>query len=185
MDKQPLVSIITPVYNSANYVKRTIGSVLNQTYKNFELLIIDDCSTDNTINIVNSYDDKRIKVIKSDRNYGAAHSRNVGICESAGDYIAFLDGDDCWISNKLEKQLNFMIDNNYHFSSTNYYLKYEDSGQFAYIYSAPKKITHSLFMRANWVGCLSVMVESSYIKGLQIPDNILKRNDYAMWLKIS
>lgn len=107
---EPLVSIITPVYNAQDYLEETILSVLNQTYYNWELLLIDDCSIDNSYKIIEKYlkKDRRIKYLKNDKNSGPAITRNKGIEEAKGEYIAFLDSDDLWYENKLEKQINFM-----------------------------------------------------------------------------
>ena len=110
MKDTPLVSIITPSYNSAKYIGETIESIQAQTYKNWELLITDDCSKDNTIEIVNNYiaNDPRIKIFKLEKNSGAGIARNKSIAEAQGRYIAFCDSDDRWYYNKLEKQISFM-----------------------------------------------------------------------------
>src|SRR5690554_7062338 len=116
------VSIIMPAFNAENYIARSIQSVLNQTYKDFELIIINDKSTDNTISIVNDFErkDQRIKVIDLKENQGVAQARNHGIKASTGRFIAFLDSDDLWHSDKLSKQIHFMLENNYAFSYTAY-----------------------------------------------------------------
>ena len=115
-----LVSIIMPSYNTELYIKKAILSVINQTYKNWELIIVDDCSSDNTDLIVKEIKDNRIKYFKNCKNSGAAISRNKALKQANGKWIAFLDSDDLWKPQKLEKQLEFMIKNNYHFSYTNY-----------------------------------------------------------------
>ena len=118
------ISIVMPSFNSSRFIHKSIESVISQTYKNWELLIVDDCSTDDTYDIAKEYErnDNRIKVFRNDTNRGAAFSRNIAIKNSSGDYIAFLDSDDKWHESKLEKQINFMLDNNYVFSYTNYSL---------------------------------------------------------------
>lgn len=180
------VSIITPMHNSAKFISETINSVLNQTHKNFELILIDDCSSDETIKAVNVFlNDKRIKLFKNEKNYGAAYSRNLGIREATGEYIAFLDGDDLWSPTKLESQLKFMNENNVDFSCTYYSLIDENGAKLDKYITAPKKITHKMLMKSCYMGCLTVMYKKSLYPNLQIPDSILKRNDYAMWLKIS
>ena len=110
-----LISIITPTYNCANFIGETIDSVLAQTYSNWEMIIVDDCSTDNTEEIVNNYSnsDKRIKYYKLDNNSGAAVSRTKAMELANGQYMAFLDSDDLWYPNKLEYQINYMKKNNY------------------------------------------------------------------------
>lgn len=180
------VSIITPMHNDANFISETINSVLNQTHTNFELLLIDDASSDNTIQIVQSFlNDKRIKLICNEKNHGAAFSRNLGLKEATGEYVAFLDGDDLWNSTKLEKQLAFMIQNNYLFSCTYYEIIDETSKFLGKYVTCPPKITHKMFMRSCYIGCLTAMYRREVYENLQIPDTILKRNDYALWLKIS
>ena len=108
-----LVSIITPMYNSEDFIEETIQSVIYQSYEKWEMLIIDDGSIDNSINIVKGYaeNDKRIKLIEKEKNQGAAIARNIGIKKSIGRYIAFLDSDDLWMSTKLEDQIIFMTNN--------------------------------------------------------------------------
>lgn len=111
-----LVSIIMPSYNTAKFISKTIESVLEQTYKNWELLIVDDCSTDNTDEIVSKYDDDRIIYLKNKKNSGAAVSRNKALKNAKGKWIAFLDSDDLWYPTKLEEQIKYMKKNKYSFS---------------------------------------------------------------------
>lgn len=116
-----LVSIIMPSYNTGRFISETIDSVLAQTYENWELIIVDDCSTDNTDEVVQKYlSDHRVKYLKNEKNSGAAASRNRALREAEGKWIAFLDSDDLWSPNKLDKQLAFMKDRNCCFSYTNY-----------------------------------------------------------------
>jgi len=116
-----LVSIIMPSYNTGRFIEETIESVLAQSYPVWELIIVDDCSTDNTDDVVNQFlADERIRYIKNDTNSGAAVSRNRALREAKGKWIAFLDSDDLWEPDKLQKQISFMRDNDYHFSYTNY-----------------------------------------------------------------
>lgn len=125
-----LVSIIMPTYNCAKFIEESIESVLSQTYKNWELIIVDDCSNDNTEDIVKRYceTDDRIKYLKLDVNSGAAIARNKGIEQARGKYIAFLDSDDLWMDGKLEKQISFMEENNYNFTCTDY-MQIDESGK--------------------------------------------------------
>ncbi len=178
----PLVSIIMPAYNSKDYISNSVKSVLMQTYRNFELLIIDDCSTDGTMKEIENLSDQRVKIIKNEKNMGAAFSRNTGIKYAKGKYIAFLDSDDQWSVTKLEKQVAFMRDNNYYFS----YTKYQENRLLKneiLIISGPKKITKYKLNKADWIGCLTAMYDVEHIGKISIP--LLKsRNDYAMWLKI-
>ena len=113
-----LVSIIMPSWNTGNFIAESIQSVINQTYKNWELIIVDDCSTDNTDEVVSFYKDQRIKYLKNEKNSGAAITRNKALREAQGEWIAFLDSDDLWAPEKLEHQINFMKNNGYNLSFT-------------------------------------------------------------------
>lgn len=178
-----LVSIITPSYNTAQYIGETIKSVLNQTYTNWEMIIVDDCSTDNTDEIVAQYTDKRIKYIKNEKNSGAAVSRNRALREAKGRWIAFLDSDDLWMPDKLSNQIRFMENNDYHFSYTNYSEIDTDDKHNGVVVTGPKKITKTGFFNYCWPGCLTVMYDKDVVGLIQIVD-IKKNNDYALWLKV-
>lgn len=180
-----LVSIITPSYNTANFIGKTIESVLEQTYQNWEMIIVDDCSQDNTDEVVQQYlVDERIRYIKNEVNSGAALSRNRALKEAKGRWIAFLDSDDLWSPNKLEKQVAFMAKNGYHFSYTNYEEIDSDGQPTGVNVTGPKSISKTGMFNYCWPGCLTVMYDADYIGLVQIKD-IKKNNDYAMWLKIS
>ena len=182
--EQGLVSIITPSYNTANFIGETIESVLNQTYANWEMIIVDDCSKDNTDEVVKPYlKDKRIKYLKNKKNSGAAISRNRALREAKGQYIAFLDSDDLWEKDKLKKQIKFMEDNNYYFTYTNYETIDEESNSLNKIVTGPKKITKTGMYNYCWPGCLTVMYDQERVGLIQIED-LPKNNDYAMWLKV-
>ncbi len=177
------VSIIMPSYNTGKFISETIQSVLGQTYTNWELIIIDDCSTDNTDQVISPYlVDKRIKYIKNECNSGAAVSRNRALREATGRWIAFLDSDDLWTSKKLEKQIQFMETSGYSFSYTNYEEIDEKSVSLGVTVTGPRKITKTGMYNYCWMGCLTVMYDSDVIGLIQIED-IKKNNDYAMWLK--
>ena len=179
-----LVSIIMPSYNTAGFIEETIKSVLDQTYTNWELIIVDDCSTDNTDKIVKKYlSDKRIKYLKNKKNSGAAFSRNYALREAKGKWIAFLDSDDLWNSNKLEKQIEFMKTNNYEFTYTNYKEINEKSESLNTIVTGPKKINKTGFYNYCYPGCLTIMYDAEKVGLIQI-ENLSKNNDYAMWLKV-
>lgn len=179
-----LVSIIMPSYNTANYIRASITSVQKQTYTNWELIIVDDGSTDNTDEVVAELlSDGRIRYLKNDRNSGAAVSRNRALREANGKWIAFLDSDDLWYPDKLEKQIDFMKKNNYHFSYTNYEEINMVGKKTGVRVTGPKKITKTGMFNYCWPGCLTVMYDSETIGLIQIAD-IKKNNDYAMWLKI-
>ena len=182
--KNDLVSIITPSYNTGRFIAETIESVLAQTYKNWEMLIVDDNSTDNTDEVVKKYlKNERIKYIKNSKNCGAAISRNKALKLAKGKWIAFLDSDDLWESDKLEKQINFMIRNNYHFSYTAYEEIDECSKPMGVLVKGPKRITQRIMYNYCYPGCLTVMYDRQKIGLVQI-ENLSKNNDYAMWLKV-
>lgn len=178
-----LVSIIMPSYNTGRFISETINSVLNQTYKNWELIIVDDCSNDDTDAVVAMYNDERIRYLKNEENSGAAISRNRALREAKGKWIAFLDSDDLWTSNKLEKQIEFMKKNDYKFSYTNYGEIDEESNLLGRTVTGPKRITKTGMYNYCWPGCLTVMYDAESIGLVQIED-IKKNNDYAMWLKV-
>lgn len=181
--KLGLVSIIMPSYNTAAYIKESIQSVLNQTYTNWELLIVDDCSTDSTDEVLETIKDSRIRYFKNDKNSGAAVSRNKALREARGQWIAFLDSDDLWMPEKLEKQIYFMETNSYAFSYTNYEEIDADGNKTGVKVSGPKKITKTGMFNYCWPGCLTVMYDAMKVGLIQIED-IKKNNDYAMWLKV-
>lgn len=180
-----LVSIITPMYNSENFIKNTIESVLNQTYKNWEMIIVDDCSKDNGIKIVEKYvnKDKRIKLYKNKINLGGAETRNIAIKEAKGKYIAFLDSDDIWKETKLEKQLNFMIKNNYDFTYTKYERVSEEGKKLNLLSKIPPKVGYTELLKRDSIGCLTAMYNCKNIGKVYIP-NIKIGQDYALWLEI-
>lgn len=185
--KNELVSIITPTYNSSKYVGESIKSVLNQTYQNWEMLITDDCSTDNTVDIIEYYQtkDNRIKLFKLEANSGAALARNNSIKNSKGVFLAFLDSDDIWSKNKLYSQLKFMgSEIDFSFTSYQYIDKFSiikdktvdtlNFGQFSYKDMLKKKAT---------LGCSTVILRKEKFDDLMIP-NIRTGQDYAFWLKL-
>jgi len=179
-----LVTIVMPSFNTSKYIAETLESVISQTYTDWELIIVDDCSTDNTDEIVRPYlNYSRIKFFKNKRNIGAAECRNRALREAKGKWIAFLDSDDLWLPEKLEKQISFMEKNDYHFSYTNYTEIDVDGEPNGITVTGPKKITKTGFFNYCWPGCLTVMYDAENVGLIQIAD-IKKNNDYAMWLKV-
>lgn len=181
-----LVSIITPAYNSEKFIADTIMSVLNQTYQNWEMIVVDDCSTDKTAEIVLSIqkEDNRIRYIKNGSNRGVAFSRNVALKSAKGKWIAFLDSDDVWHPEKLEKQIEFMNRNNYHFSYTNYCEIDEHSKEMGMLISGPKVIDKNKMTAYCWPGCLTVMYDAEYVGLMQTVD-IKINEEYALWIEIA
>ena len=176
-----LVSIIMPAYNSEKYIKDSIESVFKQTYSNWELIVVDDCSTDKTIEVIKSFNDSRIKLFVNETNSGAAISRNKALRGATGKWIAFLDSDDIWLPTKLEEQLQFMVRNNYSFTYTDYRIC-DDGRLTSTVITAPKKVSFKKLKKYCYFATLTVVYDVEKIGVIQI-GNIKKNNDYAMWLK--
>ena len=183
MKNSELVSIIMPSYNTGRFIKESIESVLAQTYSNWELIIVDDCSPDNTDDIVAPYlTDDRICYIKNEKNSGAAVSRNRALREAKGKWVAFLDSDDLWHPDKLEKQIAFMVENDYKFTYTDYRIQL--NGEWLpYVYTGPKVVNKRKMKDYCYFSTITVMYEREYVGLIQI-EPVRKNNDYAMWLKI-
>ena len=179
-----LVSIITPVYNAAAYITETIESVLAQTYTNWEMLIVNDCSKDSTVEIVQSYaaKDKRIKLINLKQNSGAAAARNTAIQNAKGRYIAFLDSDDLWKKEKLQKQIEFMQQNGYVFTFTSYEHFKEIKENIQNHVQIPKSLNYNQALKGNQIGCLTVMLDKKQIPNIHFTTQ--KHEDYILWLNI-
>lgn len=185
MLQENLVSIITPNYNCGRFIAQTIESVLAQTYSNWEMLIVDDCSTDNSVQVALSYaeKDQRIKVIRNEKNSGAAISRNKAIELAQGEFVAFLDSDDLWLPDKLEKQIAFMRQNNCDFSFTEYEHIDEENNSLHQIANVTKHLNYRKMMMHCWPGCLTVMYDQNVI-GKVYADDIKKNNDHALFLRV-
>ena len=179
-----LVSIITPSYNSAQFIAETIDAVLAQTYTNWELLITDDCSTDNTIEIVQSYiqKDSRIKLFQSEKNSGAGVARNNSIKEAKGRFIAFCDADDVWSSDKLEKQISFMIEKDVAFSYGNYDI-IDEVGKITGRRVLRDKVSYSDMLLNNYIGTLTAMYDTEKV-GKNYMESVRNRQDWVLWLAI-
>ena len=178
-----LVSVIMPSYNCGAFVAESIRSVLAQTYPYWELLFIDDGSTDDTSEIVGAFRDNRIRCFRNEKNDGAARSRNRALREAKGRWIAFLDADDLWEPNKLEKQIDFMKEAGCAFSYTCYQEIDEKAEPLGVEVSGPRHISKAGMYAYCWLGCLTVMYDAQKVGLIQILD-IQKNNDYAMWLRV-
>ncbi|SEL80566.1 glycosyltransferase family 2 protein [Parapedobacter koreensis] len=185
MSENKKVSIITPLFNGAQFVSETIASVLLQSYQNLELLIIDDGSTDSGPQIVEEYKkkDNRIKFIRNDHNLGPARTRNRGIEVATGRYIAFLDSDDIWLPNKLEVQLHFMEKNKTPFTFTHYEQLDEEGNFLKKMDYFPDKVDYRSTMMSNKIGCLTAMYDTVYFGKVYMAD-IRNRQDYTLWLQL-
>lgn len=180
-----LVSVIMPSYNCGQYVEEAIRCVLSQTYQKWEIVFVDDCSGDDTVAKVSAIceKDKRVRLFKNEYNLGAAMSRNYALRKARGRWIAFLDSDDLWEMEKLEKQVRFMEANGYSFSYTKYEEIGEDSKPLGIEVSGPRRVSKQGMFAYCWPGCLTVMYDATKVGLIQIED-IKKNNDYAMWLKV-
>ncbi len=184
MKDNGLVSVIMPSYNTAKYIGESIESVINQTYPNWELIIVDDCSTDDTEDVVRGYlTDSRIRFLKNEKNSGAAISRNYALREAKGKWIAFLDSDDVWLPEKLETQIAFMLENGYKFTCTDYRIRLNGTW-LPYVYTSPKVITRRKLFNYCYFSTITVMYDREFVGLVQIAD-LRKNNDYAMWFEIT
>lgn len=179
-----LVSIITPVYNCATFLREAIESVRAQSYSNWEMIIVDDASSDGSLACAEGFGDPRIRCLRNEVRSGAAVSRNRALREAQGRWVAFLDADDIWAPHKLEHQLAFMRNNGYAFSYTGRGFMAEDSTPINRYVTGPRRITKWGMFCFCWPGCLSVMYDSSVVGLIQVAD-LKKNNDYAMWLKVA
>ncbi len=180
-----LVSIITPSYNSSNYIESCVQSVIDQTYTNWEMLIVDDCSSDDSfykIQLIASKD-TRIKIFQNSQNIGAANTRNIALKKARGKFIAFLDSDDMWNKDKLDKQINFMLLNNIAFSYTAYEMITDTSLNVFKVIKAPKKMHYHSYLKNTIIGCLTVVLDREKIGDFEMP-NIRSSHDMALWLSI-
>lgn len=179
------VSVITPVYNAEEFLKETIDSVLNQTYTSFEYLLIDDCSTDSSAEIIkkNSKRDSRVKYIKLAENSGAAVARNTGLEKANGRFIAFIDSDDKWYPGKLEKQLSFMINDRKAFTYTKYERISEDEGEVFGTPDFPKRLDYTGLLKNTAIACSTVVIDRQVIGDFRMP-LVRKGQDTATWLEI-
>lgn len=182
--KEALVSIVMPAYNCEDFIGITLDSVINQTYQNWEVIVVDDCSTDNTAEVVQEYikKDNRISYHKLDKNSGAAVARNKAVDLANGKYMAFLDSDDLWFPEKLTKQIGYMEENAYTFTCTSY-TKIDEEGEYLdRTIGVRKQSDYNDILKKN-PGNSTVVYNSEEIGKVKIP-NIRKRNDYVMWLSV-
>ena len=183
-----LVSIVTPIYNSDKYIKTAIDSVQAQTYQNWELILIDDFSQDDTLNILENIikNDSRIKLIKLNSNCGSAYARNKGIELAKGRYLAFLDSDDVWFKNKISKQINFMNKNNIAFSYCSYNFINENGESLnKEPFFSKSKVNYQDILKTNHIGCLTAIYDITKINNEKLyMSEIRARQDLSLWLNI-
>jgi len=177
-----LVSIIMPSFNSGSFIEATVNTVLKQTFINWELIIIDDCSTDNSLKVIEKMveSDKRIKLIPLKVTGGTAKARNEGLKEASGQYIVFLDSDDLWDENFLESQIDFMHDNG-PIITAGYRIKSQKN---MIVFSVPKIRTYKQLLKQNTMSCLTTMYDRNIIGDVYFEEDLVKAEDFAFWLNI-
>ncbi|MDN6268745.1 glycosyltransferase family 2 protein [Tetragenococcus halophilus] len=183
--EEPLISIIMPAYNSEKYIAESILSVIAQQYLNWELIVIDDSSLDNTVNIVREFADKdsRIKLFINKNNFGVAKARNKGIDVSSGEWLAFLDSDDIWQKEKLSKQFEVIVKETAGFVFTGVEYINEEGKPFKGNHEIPQKVSYKELKRHNAIACSSVLLKKEYFANLRMRTGNL-HEDYATWLEI-
>ena len=179
----PLISIITPTYNSEKFIKKTIDSILTQSYSNWELILVDDASNDSTVRIINDTIKKstNCKLIQNSINQGAGVSRNLGIQEAKGDFIAFLDADDIWKPNKLETQIKYMVENNVDVCYSSYDLIDENGIKLNKRVNSLPILSYRKLLKSNYVGNLTGMYNCKSL-GKVVSNKLRKRQDWILWL---
>ena len=181
---RPFVSVIMPAFNAESYLYKSIESVQAQTFTDWELLIIDDCSTDSTVAAAQIYADGdiRIRVMRNEHNIGAAETRNMGLELARGTWFAFLDSDDIWYPEKLEKQLLLAEQTGAGLIYTSYCLAYDDTGARPK-YIVPSHVDYSQMLRENVIGCSTVLLKRDALGDRRFLPEIY-HEDYALWLKL-
>ena len=179
------VSVILPVYNASGTIRDTLDSVLRQSYENYELIIIEDCSKDDSLAIVKSYEkvDSRIKVLANSKNSGVAFSRNKGIQAAIGDYIAFLDSDDIWIEDKLERQVTLLEKTNTQFTCASYDFIDEYNRQRLHPHLVPDELNLKTILKENIILCSTVCADAALLKEHPFRSDYL-HEDYILWLEL-
>lgn len=181
-----LVSVITPVFNSEKYIDHTFQSLLNQSYPNWEWILVDDCSSDNSIRIIEGFmqQDSRVRLLQNLENLGSGLTRNKAIEYSKGDFIAFLDSDDIWHPKKLEIQLNFMLERNISFSHTSYGYIDEHGNQIKSTFHVSNHpVTYKHLLKRTEISCLTAVYNCKEIGKFYMSDH-RRKQDYALWLAI-
>ena len=180
---EKLVSIITPCYNSEQFIEETFRSIKNQTYSNWEWIIVDDCSIDNSLKIIQNFNDKRIKLLNNERNLGASNSRNKALNEANGTYITFIDSDDLWEPNFLEETINYLKYNDEILVYTSYKRVDENLNRLLDDFIAIDKVDTKRILLNCPIPMLTSIYDSSKIGKIYFPDVDL-REDHAMWIEL-
>ncbi|HFU3805249.1 TPA: glycosyltransferase family 2 protein [Streptococcus suis] len=185
--ESPLVSVIIPMYNATLFIEETIQTVLQQTYSNTEIIVVDDCSTDTSYEVVSQLCQRyqNISLLQNKKNSGVGISRNIGVAKATGKFICFLDADDIWLPDKLEKQVNFMLQHQYAFTFTAYQFADENGRPVRKPIHVPSKISYKEALRNHTIWTSTVMLNMDLLTKEQIsmPD-VRKGQDTATWWKI-
>lgn len=179
-----LVSIITPVYNAEKFILETIQSVQNQTYSNWEHILVDDCSSDHSCKLIEALQEKdsRIKLVRLAENSGPAVARNKAIDLAKGRYLAFLDADDIWFDFHLKDSIDFMNDKGYPFAFASY-KRANENLEFVYTdFVVPDRVSYTDILKSNSISCLTAIVDTQFLGKKEMP-LIRKRQDMGLWLK--
>ena len=186
MKGKPLVSVVVPAYNAANNIEATLASVLQQTFTDWECIIADDCSTDKTLEYIRRFMDRdsRFKLVQSSVNGLTASARNLALEVAQGKYIAFIDADDRWLPQKIEKQLKFMQEGNYAFTFHAFEHISGDGTPLNTIIPAERKLEASDLFMSNLIGCLTVMYDASKVGKVEMKEGFHTREDLICWIEI-
>ena len=176
-------SIITPCHNGAETIGETIESVLGQSYANWEMIIVDDCSTDDSVSVVKAFADPRIRLLQNETNLGPGGTRNVWIRAASGRFLAFLDADDAWLPEKLAVQTSFMAEHDCAFSCHGYFVCDESLNALSE-YMPPARVTYADVLTNNTIGCLSAMIDTEKVGKVCMPEGKYTREDMVTWLRV-
>jgi teichuronic acid biosynthesis glycosyltransferase TuaG len=183
MDSKVLITVIIPTYNSSKYIIETIDSVIHQTFKDFEIIIVDDSSTDNTVELIKEFKFENIKLYTLKKNSGASVARNFALSKARGRFIAFLDSDDIWNLQKLEKQINFMISNNYGFTYTSINIINENNQIIKKNRKTVNVVKYKTLLRNTVIATSTVIIDKNQFGDFRMPI-IRSGQDYATWLML-
>lgn len=180
-----LVSVIMPVYNAEKYLDAAISSVLNQTYQHFELIVIDDCSKDNSLEKARSYEqrDARVRVIAGEENQGVARVRNRGIQQAKGDYIALLDSDDVWREDKLERQMALIESQGAQIAYCSYDFIDESGNKIMRPFIVPDQTNYKKMLISNVISCSTALIDAKLLKDHPFKPECY-HEDYALWMEL-
>lgn len=180
--EKPVVTVVMPAYNSETTIEQSVNSIISQTFKNWELIVVVDPSKDSTVEIIKSYQDRRIRLIENNDRLGIADSRNLGVREARGDWIAFLDSDDAWLPNKIDKQLAISKQSDLIYTGSGF--MDENNASIDFELHVPTRVTYKELLKQNIISCSSVLIRKKWIEKYPMPNDKKITEDYASWLSI-